>query len=480
MARSGEPHAWRELLGEVSECNRRLKSLPWHRAGLFLHHFGLLRVRANVVSYNSLLKTLGGRWQRVLRWRKRMEQWGLRADLWTQNTVAAACSEWRRTLSLHKSGDESDAFSCSARINACGSGGEWRRAMSLLSSGCSRANVVCQGAAVKAMERSEEWAMAFQILGSKPNLVMYNAALSASAWPHTLSLLASMQAALRPDTVSLNAAAARSRWPRALRLLEGLGPLQRTAVSLGVAVAGTPWRGALAAEATILAEGCGLDVVSHTAAVQAAAVAEQWPWALWLATEVLPPADAVTCAALSSCNDRWQLALDLLPATPQVALCNAALSACEKAWCMGLEWFKGSGACFWQAQQWRWALLVLSAFETHGLQPDLITFNAAMAACEKGSQWQLCFSILAEIQAVSLVANLITYNAALTACANCLLWLRALSLFGALGAPNVLSYAELLRSKERPIFEALAARSGEDLRRFANSRDLSGKEMERS
>ena len=461
-----EPHAWRKVLfREVSACNRRLKSLLWHQALLFLEHFALLRVRANLVSYNSFLKTLGGRWQRVLRFRKRMVERSLRADLWTENTVLSACSEWRRTLGLQRSGDESDAFSCSARINACGSGGEWRRAMSLLSSG--GANVVCHGAAIKAVERSEEWTMAFQVLkrSAKPNLVMYNAALSASSWPRALSLLAAMQAALRPDVVSLNAAAARSRWPRALRVLQGLGPLRGTAVTRGVAVAVAPWRGALAAEARIAAQGCELDVVSHTAAVQAAAAAEQWPWALWLARG---QADAVTCAALSSCNDRWQLALDLLPAAPQVVLCNAALSACEKAGSVGS---RGTG--LWQAQQWPRALLVLSAFESHGLQPDLITFNAAMAACEKGSQWRLCFSILAEIQKVSLVANLITYNAALTACANCLLWLQALSLFGALSAPNVLSYVELLRSLERPIFlEALASRSGEDLRSFANSRDV--------
>ena len=131
-----------------------------------------------------------------------------------------------------------------------------------------------------------------------------------------------------------------------------------------------------------------------------------------------------------------------------------------------------------QADQWVWALMILSDLLPDSLEADVISYNAGVAACEKGSQWQQGLWLLSEMQLASLLANLITYNAAITACANFLLWLQALSLLHQLEGRqlrgNVLTFAEVLRTCDATdlhadnlcpnLFELLAGRSQADLR----------------
>lgn len=46
----------------------------------------------------------------------------------------------------------------------------------------------------------------------------------------------------------------------------------------------------------------------------------------------------------------------------------------------------------------------------------MISFNAAISACEKCSEWQMALDLLAALPAAHLEADGITYNAALSAC----------------------------------------------------------------
>ena len=122
--------------------------------------------------------------------------------------------------------------------------------------------------------------------------------------------------------------------------------------------------------------------------------------------------------------------------------------------------------------------MILSDLLPDSLEADVISYNAGVAACEKGSKWQQGLWLLSEMQLASLLANLITYNAAITACANFLLWLQALSLLHQLEGRqlrgNVLTFAEVLRTCDATdlhadnlcpnLFELLAGRSQADLR----------------
>ena len=56
---------------------------------------------------------------------------------------------------------------------------------------------------------------------------------------------------------------------------------------------------------------------------------------------------------------------------PNVISFNAAISACEKG-----------GQC-------ERALALLGDMRAAGVQPDVISFSAAISACEKGGQWEL-------------------------------------------------------------------------------------------
>ena len=58
--------------------------------------------------------------------------------------------------------------------------------------------------------------------------------------------------------------------------------------------------------------------------------------------------------------------------------------------------------------QWCAALKLLAEMQDQGLVPDVITYNAAISACEKGSQWQQALKLLAEMQGQGLEPDLCT------------------------------------------------------------------------
>ena len=51
-----------------------------------------------------------------------------------------------------------------------------------------------------------------------------------------------------------------------------------------------------------------------------------------------------------------------------------------------------------------------------GVTRDVISYNAAISACEKGGQWQQALSLLSEMQDAGVTRNVISYNAAISAC----------------------------------------------------------------
>eukprot|EP00973_Karenia_brevis_P071854 9985775-Karenia_brevis.AAC.1 len=51
-----------------------------------------------------------------------------------------------------------------------------------------------------------------------------------------------------------------------------------------------------------------------------------------------------------------------------------------------------------------------------GLLPDMITFSAAISACEKGGQWERVAPLLDEMRRKDLVPNVISFSAAISAC----------------------------------------------------------------
>ena len=59
------------------------------------------------------------------------------------------------------------------------------------------------------------------------------------------------------------------------------------------------------------------------------------------------------------------------------------------------------------------------------LSPDVIGYNAATSACQRGPQWERALGALREMAQVHLEADLISYDTAMSACEKSQRWERA-------------------------------------------------------
>ena len=66
--------------------------------------------------------------------------------------------------------------------------------------------------------------------------------------------------------------------------------------------------------------------------------------------------------------------------------------------------------------------------EARGVEPNVISYSAAISAREEGQQWEPAQSLLGQMEARGVEPNVISYNAAISACENGHQWEPALSL----------------------------------------------------
>ena len=98
---------------------------------------------------------------------------------------------------------------------------------------------------------------------------------------------------------------------------------------------------------------------------------------------------------------------------------SAAISACEKN------------------AQWQKALGLFQAMCSSTLSPDVISYSATISACEKGGQWQHALNLLLAMRQDKVRPNVISYSAAISACEKGGQWQRALILFEAMNEIKV-------------------------------------------
>ncbi|CAE8605703.1 unnamed protein product, partial [Polarella glacialis] len=112
-------------------------------------------------------------------------------------------------------------------------------------------------------------------------------------------------------------------------------------------------------------------------------------------------------------SSRWDWALVLLQrlqqggaageSPPDAISFNSAMAACERA----AEW----GAALQLLAETPW--------------PDLVAHNISISACEKGSQWRLSLQLLSSLRGRLLAPDLVSYNATISGCERARRWERA-------------------------------------------------------
>ncbi|CAJ1364675.1 unnamed protein product [Effrenium voratum] len=176
----------------------------------------------------------------------------------------------------------------------------------------------------------------------------------------------------------LSAFARVGRWPASLLLLQKLPMwrLQPDLVSLSSALSGS-WQHSLA----LLADFDGQpDTIAMNAFLGSLQRGRQWARAAQVLADMHsagPAPDKISYnIAISACEEKWELGLELLAAmprrriTPDPANCNAAMNVCGRA------------------RQWQWTLQLLQGLN----RPNRISYNTAIAACS--GQWRLALHLL--------------------------------------------------------------------------------------
>lgn len=114
---------------------------------------------------------------------------------------------------------------------------------------------------------------------------------------------------------------------------------------------------------------------------------------------------------------------------------SAAIGACEK----GGQWLK---ACH-----------LLEAMLKGKVTPDVIIYNAAISACEKEGEWQQALNLFEAMLQGRVNPDIIVYNATISACEKGGHWQQALNLFRAMpkarATPDSISYNAAISACEK-------------------------------
>ncbi|CAL1158927.1 unnamed protein product [Cladocopium goreaui] len=159
-------------------------------------------------------------------------------------------------------------------------------------------------------------------------------------------------------------------------------------------------------------------VKSYNVAINACGKGNQWQLAVFLLEDLkvrtFQP-DVVTLNSLiSACREQWLLALHLLHEMIQgysvdVISFSAAIRACERA---GV---------------WQLALSLLQQMKEQMLQSNVIVHNSVLSVFSQAGEWERALLWLRNMKE-QMACTTISYNTAITACARSAQWLQAIHL----------------------------------------------------
>lgn len=328
----------------------------------------------------------GQGWALVLGLMSEMRSKGLAPDVFTYSTAITACGkagQWERALMLlgeMETGQEKlapDVISINAAIAACGRAGECDRALELLRRMTSGAptRLSVGGENLPGDERYRDTGNGSKRSWPRPDVWSFNIAMEACAkagrWRDGVSLLPLLRrAGIRPDIHSYAAVfsclRAGGQWEPAVELLDE--------IEVGVE------------------QGLSPDLGCYGIVLSTLGEAGQWERALALLRRLqsrtsLPPTGSVASSPNSahggedtdtgSAADAAEAGVVSASPTggPNLICFNAALAACAKA-----------GA-------WLPAITLLHEMEERGVF-DVVSFNSALHACRRQGEWRNAIALL--------------------------------------------------------------------------------------
>eukprot|EP00435_Cladocopium_sp_Y103_P009539 s1894_g2.t1 len=363
---------------------------------------------------------------------------------------------------LAESSMQVNVFHGNAILGACHVR-DWRYALHLLETfgtgeTAMQRDVVSYNGVINVLEKASRWSSALALLRKAPVLgiqlsaIGYSTLLNVdqSLWKMTFHLLLEAgRVALHTGTMGCSAAirAASGRWRDALQLLQRMMwqriPADRSSYNSELHSIKSQWQ-----RAAELARTLPPDTVAMNTVINACARAGQWALTLALLGNmaiIQLEADVFSCAtalgvlterggsawrdaneflrstdtskirpnhvtfgtALGCCGSRWEIAQELMQRVSlerlqhDLVMCNSALDCCDRA------------------QRWDLALHVLTRERVDRVQRwDVISFTAAIAACEKSSQWRSAVDLLPQMTRIEVTPDDVCLNAAIDACAS--------------------------------------------------------------
>lgn len=427
----------------MSACG---SSAQWQFALHLLSEMKAVKIRRGIVSFNAALSACGkaSEWSRALLLLSSLSELQLQATVVTATAAVSACAEaaaWQTALAMVQDFSVARMRISMATYNALLStfGPNWSEALhtfcQLHAETAFKPEIISVNAVVTACARGEVWTWALQGLenhepnGLQLSRVSYNAmGCGQLPWWRAVHVLDEMQRRwLRLDPATWGSLCLAVPWARAAEALARL-PGLRADIAARQGVAGSCgetllWQRALElaedqvtifqkagrwSEALLLASGHQLDLVTMSATTSAMERAWQWQRGLqvladfFMATVAGIWALSAACSACEKCG-RWEETMALqrqlvrcpMPGGDATYSCNAVLSSLEKAhlWVSALSLATepldviGASAVVSACEKmgrWRRAKEILGQLKFQKVQPNEITFNAAISACEKG------------------------------------------------------------------------------------------------
>eukprot|EP00434_Breviolum_minutum_P035784 symbB.v1.2.031687.t1/scaffold3706.1/size51673/1 len=303
-------------------------------------------------------------------------------------------------------------------------------------------DVVCYGAALASLEKDEAWQQAEALLlqmhseSLQQNLVIVNTLISAyrGHWERALHVL---RASNDVDVVSYNATITAcekgSHWEEAMLLLYEVEMVKLLP-----------------------------DVITYSASMSACNQADQWMFSLCLFDDLQAQQIRPSSVAFNSCinslgkGTHWHQALQKLQEmhdgslTADILTLHVSMSACNsgKKWrynaillselqqqqvrCDALTYHVSMSSCGF-VSGWRWCWQHLDDLQDknkwdNGIEATSVTFNAAVAHCERTGHWRDALFVAATALPKDLEADVILFNASIDACSSSSSWRHALHL----------------------------------------------------